>query len=311
MPTNYIYLTGGLGNQLFQYSALITQDEKYHQVIDVINGNPRRNVDDIPDMLEFTLGSQIKIYEKRMSALTQKSIGYSLRSHLNPKGPETFRIWRKLTRFGASFLLSAHFRRIIFIQVLSDLGDDPRFHLSRGNNFLVGYFQSTRWASSVKNQPLVPCLKANNARVETYRKLAESERPLIVHIRLGDYVSEGGFGIPRTEYYEEALLQQFNSNIYGSIWLFSDEPRKAIEIFPSQFKENIRLIEENFSSAETLEVMRFGKGYVIGNSTFSWWAAYLSYTNDCRVIYPYPWFKTLSDPKNLIPEEWVPVNAYF
>ena len=172
MPTNYLYLTGGLGNQLFQYSALIAQDEKYHQVIDVINGNPRRNVDEIPDMLEFNLGSHIEMYDKRMSALTQKSIGYSLRSHLNPKGPEKFRIWRKLTRFGASLLLTVHFKKIVFIQVLSDLGDDQNFHLSSGNNFLVGYFQSTRWASSVKKQLNMPCLKVNNSRIETYRKLA-------------------------------------------------------------------------------------------------------------------------------------------
>jgi hypothetical protein len=311
MPTNYIYLTGGLGNQLFQYSALKTFQTNHDLVIDVVNGKPRINQKLIPDILEFNLSEKISTHDRHMQVLTQKAIGYSLRSHLDPKGLEHLKLWRKVSRFGADVLLSLHFRKIIFIRVSSDLGDDTKLKLTRSNNFLVGYFQSHRWAGSIKNSKTLPFLINTSAKIEGYRKLAKLEEPLVVHIRLGDYAVEGGFGIPGTRYYEEALTKQFRLKQYEKIWLFSDEPEKALEIFPSKFQDKIRVIDQDFSSAETLELMRLGAGYVIGNSTFSWWGAYLSYTRDPLVIYPYPWFRALPAPTNLVPKDWVSSNAHF
>ena len=131
-------------------------------------------------------------------------------------------------------------------------------------------------------------------------------------MRLGDYLSEGGFGIPGQNYYQEAISRQLSDDKFNKIWLFSDEPEKAVKFLPKDLGVGLRVIEpSDLSSAETLEIMRYGHGYVIGNSTFSWWGAFLSHSENPRVCYPYPWFKDHKAPRNLMPKEWEGLNAQF
>jgi hypothetical protein len=47
------------------------------------------------------------------------------------------------------------------------------------------------------------------------------------------------------------------------------------------------------------------KHFIIPNSTFSWWAAWLDTNPDKIVIAPKRWFSGSIDTTDLIPEEWV------
>jgi hypothetical protein len=103
----------------------------------------------------------------------------------------------------------------------------------------------------------------------------------------------------------------WESGDFKKIWVFSDEPALAQIQFSKILPEELRWIPEiDGSATKTLEVMRFGHGYVIGNSTFSWWGASLSYTNWAKVIAPDPWFKNLPTPHSLIPPNWETINPW-
>ena len=107
------------------------------------------------------------------------------------------------------------------------------------------------------------------------------------------------------QYYVEAVRDLISMNEYKSIWVFSDEISKVIDVFGDNFELPIRYIGDIDESASALlEVMRYGKSYVIGNSSFSWWAAYLRYDKEAKVIAPTPWFAQQSDPNELIPRDW-------
>lgn len=313
MPTNYLFLTGGLGNQLFQYSALISDRFGKNLVIDIVNGNPRLNESGIPDLLEFQLKSGVAIHKKKMMRLTQKSIGYNLRSHLAPRGIERYKLWQFFTRLASSLLVSLHIQKFVFLQVPRNLGNDTRFSLGRGSGYLAGYFQSTRWANSFEKMSANSLhLKAKSVKLSNYIDLLKTEKPLIVHIRLGDYLSESGFGIPGAHYYENAITTQLASSSYEKIWLFSDSPEMAVAYLPDTLQVPVRVVDSTkLSSAETLELMRYGAGYVIGNSTFSWWGAFLSHSKEPKVIFPQPWFKHLVSPNELIPPRWESLDANF
>ena len=50
--------------------------------------------------------------------------------------------------------------------------------------------------------------------------------------------------------------------------------------------------------------MRYGHGYIIANSSLSWWAASLSHAKNPLVVAPSPWFKQIGTPNKLIPDNW-------
>jgi hypothetical protein len=146
--------------------------------------------------------------------------------------------------------------------------------------------------------------------VKTFSALALIEKPLVVHVRLGDYLVEGGFGTLDQSYYLKAIGKAMELGDFGKIWMFSDEPSDAIRRLPSLPGLEVRVMpafEE--SPATALEVMRMGKGYVIANSTFSWWGASLSYQPNPVVVYPYPWFKSIDSPLDLVPPNWLPIST--
>ena len=98
---------------------------------------------------------------------------------------------------------------------------------------------------------------------------------------------------------------------YGKIWIFTNEQEEAVHYLPEWVIENCRWIPEiGGSAAQTLEVMRHGVGYVIANSTYSWWGAFLSYTANPKVIAPTPWFHLMETPTLITPIFWKTIHAW-
>jgi hypothetical protein len=149
------------------------------------------------------------------------------------------------------------------------------------------------------------------AEIDSYRILAQVEHPVVIHLRLTDYNLENAFGIPSPNYYKDALRLLGENIQIGKVWIFSDDQEKAREILPQSITQDARWIPEICQSAAcTLEVMRLGSHYIIGNSTFSWWGAFLSYADNATVIAPTPWFQGMEEPRDLIPPNWLRVDAW-
>jgi len=308
-----VSLTGGLGNQLFQLAAGLSVSSQNSLSLEWSLGKPRLNNLGFPELDSYSLPGISRLEKaKKCHVLFSKTAGYFLRQGVEPRKYENLLGFKYLTRIATSLVLSLYFRRRVAPFSIDGVGFTD---LSSQNkrNLLIGYFQSSKWmeTSLVSLRMRELRLNVESSEVRAYKLLAETENPLIVHIRLGDYREEDAFGIPHVDYYRTAINNELRSNLYSKIWAFSDEPLLAKEVLKEFDSDLIRWIPEIADSAsQTFEVMRFGRGYVIANSSFSWWGAMLSYNLDARVIAPTPWFKKMKEPSYLVPPHWTRLPAW-
>jgi len=303
-----VSLTGGLGNQLFQLAFALSFAGERQVILESALGKPRLNTQGLPELMSFGLPEQVSLSRKMIAnRLSMKVSGFLLRQGIEKKRFESKNLIVRVTKIFGAFILSLTFRRPINPLIGQGVG----FFAENRNyreNLLLGYFQSYRWASSSRVQEKLKQLQLrdNLNSIQSYSELARVEIPLVVHVRLGDYKQEDLFGIPPRSYYLEAIKSCWDTGKYNSVWAFSDEVELANELYGDLFPSEVRWITEfSNSAAFTLEVMRLGHGYVIANSTFSWWGAFLSHNQNCQVISPSPWFIGLESPKDLVPTNWV------
>ena len=315
MKKTYLYLTGGLGNQLFQLSACL-YNSKYNYdplIIDTQIGNPRLNALGMSELESLQFPSYIKVLKKkRFNYIQQRIASYILRSGLKLSENNLEYLIHAVINFIAIFMFSFRYKSFAQIIRSNNLGF-IRIERPRVSRILIGYFQSYKYANNfeVYNAIKLMFSKLDSGVYSKFRVLSEKERPLVVHIRLGDYRKEKNFGILSKTYYENALKYQLKNYDYGKIWLFSDETQNCLDFIPIEHKEKVRIFDEpSISSAELLRIMSLGHGYIIANSTLSWWAAFLSQNTNGRIIGPDKWFNLLDDPLDLIPDSWMRFPAH-
>jgi hypothetical protein len=306
-----VFLTGGLGNQIFQLAAALHYAGSRRIELDVHTAEPRKNKSGEAEILSLDLPPQIHILKKNEGAFVRKVFGFNLRSGYLPRNFEKKLIFKAIRRLASTIALGVTLRRFYQIIVSNNLGDDSKIDGSDRNEIIIGYFQTYKFSSEVTNRKKKLFGQLNNQKFQEFKSLAAVEKPLLVHVRLGDYQLEEQFGILTSEYYKTAIEHAWQRGEFDKIWLFSDQPQEALQQIPQQYRGEIRLIEDDdLDSAETLQIMSLCQGYVIANSSFSWWAASLSDFTDPIVVTPKPWFIQLSEPTDLMPPHWNRIDGF-
>ena len=312
MTTTAVHLTGGLGNQLFQLAAALGQAEKGICKIETVLGRPRTSQSGRAEVFSFRLPSQvIEIKAKsRFSNFLSRVIGYGLRQSVFEVRTKREKVFVFLISLAIRFALFIFMGIIQPVFINCGIGFSENALRQKGR-YLIGYFQSYKFVEKSASALRAIDIPNKGTELRELIILSEREKPLVVHYRFGDYLKEKNFGIPGSRYYSEGIQMLWQTADYNKIWVFSDDIEMAKSIFPSQFIKVTRWISEvDNSSASTLEAMRLGKGYVIANSTFSWWGAFLSHNSSAPVVAPTPWFQFGESPRDILPSRWTKISAF-
>jgi hypothetical protein len=283
-----IELSGGIGNQLFQYSlGKCLQSEKSIELTYVSASPGMRETIHGSKLKDFNFGVNVEILKRNRVAEFISKIDRYFSHRFSKYNAFAEWIFRSYTQIGVGF-------------------DEKIMHLQAPRR-VRGYFQSYLFAESIKSELISEFeLIAPSECFLIYAAEAKITQPIIVHLRRGDYAKlSSTVGILGANYYFNGIKSLNGVNSQKQIWIFSDDKQASLALATQLEKFGIIDIKQGFelTDSETLKLMSMGSGIVIANSTFSWWSAFLgNYGNN--VVAPQKWYRGLPDPKDLIPKNW-------
>lgn len=312
MPKHYVSLVGGLGNQLFQYAnARANNPEEKLQLIFEF-GDKKRQRSLNKEITDFTIDNyDPNTVIKRLFRVKRIFHNLILRTSSPFKSQENFLSIRRFFHSLAKVIFNClHLGRISVISQTGIGYSKPDLSINQKNTFQIGYFQHYKWNNyELVNRHLKSLsIKDTSPIFLDYRNSFLSKKVLIIHCRLGDYALEKNFGIPTMRYFDNAINYQLKRMDYDELVLFTNDKSGSDKFVDRKFKARVIAEDSGLSASETLELMRLGSGYVISNSTFSWWGAFLSRSENPLVVCPTPWFIALKEPQGLIPPNWIRIE---
>jgi hypothetical protein len=289
-----VQVEGGLGNHLFQYAAgkYLAEKTGSRLVIDTSRiGHGMTNHGYYLNLLfrdfdEVTLSSEnCRFFE--LLKFKERVISYLLRRNIYARDL-VYKIFK--------------------IYFSDEIGFDERLLRLNKPVAIRGYFQTWKFAEQLKaSNKLIPEISNTSEWFKEMKTLAGEVKPVIVHIRRGDYrLMAADFGLLSKSYYVKAINSLPSHLKEREIWVFSNEIDFAKEMFQFETTYDFRFISppDDLNPAESLLLMSYGFAHIIANSTFSYWGSYLSENSEITIA-PAKWFKALGDPKDLYDPKWI------
>ena len=181
--------------------------------------------------------------------------------------------------------------------------DELLFNMCPDEISLAGYFQSEKYFKHIEDEIRVD-FSFKDEILEPCKEMIGSIGEVIsLHVRRTDYLTNPNHTILGLDYYEQALNKFYDTS---SVFVFSDDPEWCKE--QELFSGDRFMISESGDQYVDLCLMSLCKQHIIANSSYSWWGAWLSGSDN--VVAPVRWFGVNNSDKNtkdLIPERWTTI----
>lgn len=189
------------------------------------------------------------------------------------------------------------------------LGYNPAFEGWGDDSYLHGYWQSERYfahcADKIRTDFTFPAY--SNAQNAAMADRIGNSLAISLHVRRGDYLTLGAHVLCDQGYYEAALARVLDG-VTGDpvVYVFSDDPDWAKANLPLPCQKVVVDFNGPETDFEDMRLMSLCDHNIIGNSSFSWWAAWLNTNPERRVAGPARWFgdPKLSNP-DILPYDWL------
>ena len=300
------YITGRLGNQFFEYayarSLLFKRGNRERLIFNFsmvkAAGQSKDGFDDnlryfnvisyteLDKDIIFNKGSLLQVFIYILFKLDQKIFGIIKK--------KWFKLFR---RFG-----------IIFQDYLDNISN--QIIPNTKNVFCYGKYENPKYFDEIRPiilkefTPCMPPLESNN---QLY-SIIESTNSVCISIRRGDFLSDrfkDRFLVCDKEYFLKAM-EEAKKYIHNPTFIFFSDD---IEWVRKNIHCDVPCYYESGKDPvwEKLRLMYSCKYFIISNSTFSWWAQYLSKNEEKIVIAPDRWSNIPGEKSFLLSDSFIKI----
>ncbi len=267
-----VRLSGGLGNQLFQYAfgKAVSIRNGVPLILDAVSGFPRDPYRRSYALGPFAIDSGF-LPELQNCPVLADRVRFRLGRWFSgalPMGLRRYRVERDPSRWDP---------------------DISRLHLSR-RTYFDGHWQHEEYFRDVRDR-LVNELTLRRTPSDACLAIADrmaGQQAVALHVRCLRHVTAFTKSTPRLAidpaYYERAVSCVMQRLSNPRLYVFADDVKWARDnVAPTQPCE---YVEPGLADYEHLWLMSRCQAFIIANSTFSWWAAWISNHPDKYVIAP-------------------------
>jgi hypothetical protein len=305
MNTLIVALAGGLGNQLFQYAfgrrlTLVNNAEMYLDA----SGYATQKWEDAETGFRTCELPNFEIAGRFLESETGRA----------NSGLRIRRRTRKLWYFFLSIADSwrpYYLRRNVVEPADMYFKFDERVYnrAVKGRVTIRGFWQSQRYFRDIADVLRRELLVKNEMDVPNAQLAAimSTTNSVGVHVRHGDNAGTmaASLGVLPGEYYDLAIRRLSRDVSHLHLYVFSDDIPWARQVLKPE--QPTTFVDHNgpARSHEDLRLMTFCKHHIMGNSTFSWWGAWLG-KKDGQIVYaPRRYYQNIDRPNpDLYPESW-------
>ncbi|QQI32560.1 alpha-1,2-fucosyltransferase [Salmonella enterica subsp. houtenae serovar 43:z4] len=297
-------LSGGLGNQMFQYSAAYILKKNICDAQLIIDDSyfycqPQK---DTPRNFEI---NQFNIVFDRVTTDEEKRAISKL---------------RKFKKIPLPLFKSNVITEFLFDKTL--LTDEDFYNVLNKNKFkvkmnacLFSFYQDSSLINKYRNL-ILPLFTINDEllqicqQLDSYGFICEHTNTTSLHIRRGDYVTNPHaakfHGTLSMDYYSQAMSYIEHKLGKQLFVIFSDDVQWATEKFGGRSDCYIVNNVNCQFSAVDMYLMSLCKNNIIANSTYSWWGGWLNKSEEKLVIAPQKWFA--EDKESLLAvNDWISI----
>lgn len=243
---------------------------------------------------QYAFGEYLKSIEKNIKVI------YELSYFKNKNSREL-----QLLKFNIGTINTTYFPSF-FLKIISFLIFKERkaYDFYQINNIesciYDGYWQNPKYLKNLKN------LKKKFTLINkpNFNQIEDKVIKIGIHVRRGDYLASKRHNVIEENYYTESI-NKIDKMIYDKkiFFVFSDDIKYCKKKFES-LDYRFKFVDNFESDLVEFEFLKKMDHLIISNSSFSWWAAYLSDRDDKITICPKKWILNLNQI-DLMLNNWI------
>ena len=181
---------------------------------------------------------------------------------------------------------------------------------NRKLKYINGWWQSEKYFHNIADkikQELKIVTPPSDANIELLREICSCES-VCMHVRRGDYISpkfSTELEICNEKYYVEGMNFIAKKTKNPVFYVFTTSHKDIVWIKENwNLKFPVRFVDLDNPDYEEIRLMYTCKHFILANSTFSWWGAFLSENKEKIVIAPVPWNRRDKKYEDIYMENW-------